>query len=454
MVVVELLMAEALAALKVLSKGGTFVMKIFTVCECPTINLVYLLCCSFDEVHLFKPVASREASSEAFLICKGYRYDRDDVEFQDYLTTIEERHKDEATKELSLFPLESIAKQFQKDLLEAMQFFLGMQEEVINANIASFPHTIYVHEWNRRKFIRAEIEKRFFKVYPIRQLPSEDRLCPFVEGQLERFEIDNAYLGSWEEENVIKVQMSNAELVVQMRKEFQVVKYSFEWPYEGAEKAITWTTGGEGVDAVKIVKGGRIGNILSSRFITKRLLNFLHNVLELNMCSNQPALDEEPKEDVGGESKSCRRIVLPLAGLAKSLRDHENLFVDELLNNLRDVSLVSAAAFPFEVRVRNALLIGQRSVGLVFLMSQRLRGTGTEIRVSSEGELIFSNLTVDTTGVLIKELERWQPLMTDEQIHGFVDIRLLRENEPDEFYDLMKIFNIYCCVRICEQLFA
>lgn len=245
---------------------------------------------------------------------------------------------------------------------------------------------------------------------------------------------------------MLKGQMSSDELTMQLRREFEIVKHSFEWPFEEAEQVIRGSSvEGEGeeeqVDPVKIIRGARIGNIQNSRFITKRLLNFMHKVLELDLgqLEMETAVELTPRGV---------QVSLPLGGFAKGFREHENDFVDQLLINLRTATNGADLVF------KNVLLIGQRSVALLYLMAQVLRGLGeTELRVNSSGELIFTRLTEATAGELIKELEKWQPLMTDETIHSLVDIRVLRDDRMGAFYDLVKIFNIFCCVQICEKLF-
>lgn len=61
--------AEILTAIKILQKGGSFVLKIFTFFEAATICHLYFLCCLFNEVHLFKPATSQEGNSEVYVIC-------------------------------------------------------------------------------------------------------------------------------------------------------------------------------------------------------------------------------------------------------------------------------------------------------------------------------------------------------------------------------------------------
>lgn len=70
--VAHLHFGEIVAALKLLQKGGSFVLKIFTFLESVTITHLYLLACVFKEVYLFKPATSKEGNSEVYVICTEY----------------------------------------------------------------------------------------------------------------------------------------------------------------------------------------------------------------------------------------------------------------------------------------------------------------------------------------------------------------------------------------------
>ncbi|KFZ61307.1 Cap-specific mRNA (nucleoside-2'-O-)-methyltransferase 2 [Antrostomus carolinensis] len=63
---------EAVTALMILGTGGSFVLKMFTLFEHRSINLLFLLNCSFEEVHVFKPATSKAGNSEAYVICVRY----------------------------------------------------------------------------------------------------------------------------------------------------------------------------------------------------------------------------------------------------------------------------------------------------------------------------------------------------------------------------------------------
>lgn len=446
-VVANLLLAEALAALRLLSKGGHFVLKIFTVFECHTANLVYLLCCSFDEVQMFKPISSREANSEVYLVCKGYRYDRGDEQFQSYLKVIE-NHDQRSNSTTSMFPFDAISPEFIEILGESQSFFGHLQMQVINGNIATFPEHIYKNDWYQRKCIREEIAKRFLKMYPLDDLPLSKRLCPFVDSQLEKFEVDNSYLGSWQEENVIKVNMSMDERRDKIEEEFQTVKHSFEWPFESKPQQIYRINDLSGeFSNVGITKGARVRTIRNSRFITKRLLNFFHSVLELGT--------DHMTNIVSVKSNWDRwTVTLPLKYLGLSLRRAEKEFVENLLIQLKSF-MSNESTIVIDLVFINVLLIGQRSVGIIYSLCKVLDGTGTTIKLNDYGELIIADLTKEPAAIMVKELEKFNDLMDDEHIHGFVDWRLLRQNEePNRFYDLIKIFNNLSCVKICGELLS
>ena len=64
---------EAVTALMTLGNGGSFVLKMFTLFEHCSINLMYLLNCSFDQVHVFKPATSKAGNSEVYVVCLYYK---------------------------------------------------------------------------------------------------------------------------------------------------------------------------------------------------------------------------------------------------------------------------------------------------------------------------------------------------------------------------------------------
>lgn len=64
---------ELVAALGMLAKGGSFVWKLFTTYEHPSICCIYLMGCLFRQVYVYKPSTSKAANSEVYVVGKGFR---------------------------------------------------------------------------------------------------------------------------------------------------------------------------------------------------------------------------------------------------------------------------------------------------------------------------------------------------------------------------------------------
>ncbi|NWR70974.1 CMTR1 methyltransferase, partial [Centropus unirufus] len=82
----QLMLCQFLTALSIVRTGGHFVCKTFDLFTPFSVGLIYLLYCCFERVCIFKPVTSRPANSERYVICKGLKLGIDDV--RDYLFTV------------------------------------------------------------------------------------------------------------------------------------------------------------------------------------------------------------------------------------------------------------------------------------------------------------------------------------------------------------------------------
>ncbi|KAK7105134.1 cap-specific mRNA (nucleoside-2'-O-)-methyltransferase 1-like [Littorina saxatilis] len=69
----QLYLCQFLVAVSILREGGHFVCKLFDLFTPFSVGLVYLMRLIFDQVSLFKPVTSRPANSERYIVCKGFR---------------------------------------------------------------------------------------------------------------------------------------------------------------------------------------------------------------------------------------------------------------------------------------------------------------------------------------------------------------------------------------------
>lgn len=69
----RLIFCEIVCALAVQKIGGCFVCKIFDTFMLPTVKLLFFISCFYEEVYLTKPLTSRPANSEKYVVAKGFK---------------------------------------------------------------------------------------------------------------------------------------------------------------------------------------------------------------------------------------------------------------------------------------------------------------------------------------------------------------------------------------------
>ncbi|CEP07356.1 hypothetical protein [Parasitella parasitica] len=72
----RLLLCEVVTMLTCLKQGGHFVCKFFDILSESTAGLVWLLYQLFDEICITKPLSSRPANAERYIVCKGLIHER------------------------------------------------------------------------------------------------------------------------------------------------------------------------------------------------------------------------------------------------------------------------------------------------------------------------------------------------------------------------------------------
>lgn len=84
-----LVLGEAVAAVSVCAKNGSFVLKLFDMSTKVTHKmLTHILGSFFTEVHLVKPLMSRASNAERYVVCKGFKYDGSEKEYLKKLTIV------------------------------------------------------------------------------------------------------------------------------------------------------------------------------------------------------------------------------------------------------------------------------------------------------------------------------------------------------------------------------
>ncbi|NWH71376.1 CMTR2 methyltransferase, partial [Piaya cayana] len=127
---------ETVTALMILGTGGSFVLKMFTLFEHSSANLLFLLNCSFEEIHVFKPATSKAGNSEAYVICLRYM-GRESIHL--LLSRMMQNFGTEMVNK-ALFPQHKLPESFLKIHEECCMFFHKCQVETISENIRLFEH--------------------------------------------------------------------------------------------------------------------------------------------------------------------------------------------------------------------------------------------------------------------------------------------------------------------------
>ncbi|XP_017125352.1 cap-specific mRNA (nucleoside-2'-O-)-methyltransferase 2 [Drosophila elegans] len=172
-IVVRLFCAEVLSALKILTAGGSFLVKMFTLFEACSVSLLYMLNCIFEHVHIFKPATSKRGNSEVYVICLNYQKDTPGLprllkEMQSKLAQPND------TMVMPLFARSQIPQDFLMQHEIACRLYMKLQSDAIEGSI-------YAYESNDRHYLRhlhhlrGLVSSTYYSRYKVK--PLEDSLC-------------------------------------------------------------------------------------------------------------------------------------------------------------------------------------------------------------------------------------------------------------------------------------
>ncbi|KAM4593060.1 cap-specific mRNA (nucleoside-2'-O-)-methyltransferase 2 isoform 2-T2 [Odontesthes bonariensis] len=126
---------EVVAALLLLSPGGSFVLKVFTLYEHSSVCLLYLLNCCFHSVNVFKPATSKAGNSEVYVVCLNYD-SKESVRL--LLSKLIRNYGPHLADKEALFPRSLIPESFLKQHGEVCWYFHTLQVETITENLRLF----------------------------------------------------------------------------------------------------------------------------------------------------------------------------------------------------------------------------------------------------------------------------------------------------------------------------
>eukprot|EP00742_Colponemidia_sp_Colp-10_P005154 GILJ01005504.1.p1 GENE.GILJ01005504.1~~GILJ01005504.1.p1 ORF type:complete len:917 (-),score=93.02 GILJ01005504.1:89-2839(-) len=175
-VVAALHYAELIAGLGILAKGGSFVLKLFTLFEHSTIGLLFLFACFFDDLKVCKPATSKDGNSETYVIAKGFK--GWDTISKDYLSVLF-RFVGKELPNKTLVGRNDIHEGFLEQVIDCAKQFSKWQIDTIEENIRLFD---YCSSDTRRSI---ENEKHrfandFARTFRIRRLDPQRRIVKNV----------------------------------------------------------------------------------------------------------------------------------------------------------------------------------------------------------------------------------------------------------------------------------
>jgi len=118
--------SQVLMMLHVLPKGKNFVIKTFLPFSEPsTISWIYLLYCLFENLFILKPLTSRPANSEIYII--GYNFSGISDEYLTHLRSVLKKY----TYTKGIFRADQIPEDFLDSLYQASEYFINQQVEAL-----------------------------------------------------------------------------------------------------------------------------------------------------------------------------------------------------------------------------------------------------------------------------------------------------------------------------------
>jgi cap2 methyltransferase len=130
---------HTLTSLALLEKGGIAILKEFTFFEAQSISLLWILTHCFKDVSIVKPITSRPANSEVYLVCTGYKKNLTDTEMArlfDILRYIRSMNTEDGSP--AIFLQDDIPTAFVNRVVNIMTELVDEQCNQINRNLELF----------------------------------------------------------------------------------------------------------------------------------------------------------------------------------------------------------------------------------------------------------------------------------------------------------------------------
>jgi len=169
----RIIYSEIIIGLKVLKKGGSLVVKIFDIYTVLTIKYIMILKNYFEEVYIDKPLTSRGANSEKYIICKGYKSIEKEI-IEILINNIENFNKDIIDiNGIELLPeivkeIEKVNEKYlssQKEIFEKTLKYINIRPSTKDYIEMIKTQTYNAYEWCINNNIAINKESSYYKKY-------------------------------------------------------------------------------------------------------------------------------------------------------------------------------------------------------------------------------------------------------------------------------------------------
>ncbi|XP_025407467.1 cap-specific mRNA (nucleoside-2'-O-)-methyltransferase 2-like [Sipha flava] len=325
-VVTRLQLVETMVALMILEKGGTFVLKMFTMFECNTLCRMYLLCCAFDSVQIKKPLTSKQGNSEIYVVCRGFKG------FQCVEPLI---HKFFSTSNRTLsynclFPLNELPKDFLSSVYKCSKYFSELQMQIIENNIKWFFQKTEndIKSLTELQYCVANTYVNRFQIkpiYPSQEIVGQNKLRA-IQFDLPKVSTTKTDMNCSFTEKMRRVEYLELDEAKLLQDQVNSYKQT-PWKYDDE---VSWFTAEDAkIDlfSLKMQMGKPVSIIRSSKFCTNELIDYSNRARSLFAVPTEDATKRReyfrlqiPKQAVHGRLIVC---------------DVASIYANDCINNSR-----------------------------------------------------------------------------------------------------------------------
>jgi cap2 methyltransferase len=446
MVVAKLHMTETIIALKLLKAGGSFVLKMFTMFEDSSVNLMYLLNCCFREVNVFKPATSKGGNSEVYIVC--LQFDAD-VCNEQYLNKV-------LTQTLAdtgiVFPFYTLPDSFLQQLVECARFFKEQQETVIENNIFNFRSTSN-DELEKLAMLRDDCVREYNTRYRLGRVDESLRLYKKYCYSQNFYNLNpRTNEGSYAARQTQKA-MSGVEKMQELKG--RCLQYQATNPLDDRTLLTLTIPAGDTLALFfHLTVGKKIKRLGSTKFLLGPLIQMFNEVLDaLALCKHEIGDRNQERRFIHPERVTVERkndhtfITVEPKLFAKLIVVNYNQYEKDLFYDILDE--LTKPTLTKVVVINNLVMLSQFMVAFVYFLRAFVFD---EIKYDLNGRIVMRGQRAGSKTCLreLKKrvLEESRSIKADEAVLGVVRIQKLFYNV--EFYTQIVQYNNNAILKLCD----